>query len=58
MLPDWTQSLAYLGIAAAVAGMVALSSRTGSRGRKCRKVPARESGSIRRPPMRRHGPRV
>jgi hypothetical protein len=28
MLPDWTQSLAYLGIAAAVAGMVALS-RTG-----------------------------
>jgi hypothetical protein len=28
MLLDWTQSLAYLGIAAAVAGMVALS-RTG-----------------------------
>jgi hypothetical protein len=25
MLPDWAQSLAYLGIAAQVAGMVALS---------------------------------
>ena len=30
MPPDWTQSLAYLGLAAAVAGLVALS-RTGNK---------------------------
>ena len=57
MLPDWTQSLAYLGIAAAVAGMVALSG-TGKPRPKMPESPRTGKRSIRRPPMRRNGPRV
>jgi hypothetical protein len=57
MLPDWTQSLAYLGITAAVAGMVALP-RTGKPRTKMPESSRTGKRSIRRPPMRRHGPRV
>jgi hypothetical protein len=57
MLPDWTQSLAYLGITAAVAGMVALP-RTGKPRAKMPESSRTGSASIRRPSMRRNGPRA
>jgi hypothetical protein len=42
MLPDWTQSLAYLGITAAVAGMVALPRTGKAAGENAGKFPHRK----------------